>query len=268
MGKRIISPPLIATEDTGLRKGRNRSVPTINKINQLKEMLKKLIAIPMALALVLALGGFTAAHAQIANPTVRIQMATNGLTSPLVASSTGATVARLMLDTTGSGEPISVSSLPFILSTGNGALPSSLNMCQVYNESNPTVALNSYASGTVAASTGLVSGMNRISLSAPIVLQPNTSTVLDLRCNVDPGLVSGGTYTFSMNTGDVIATGTVTGRQAVVTVNGPVVVPPVVVVPGLPTTGAGSNAATNIAVLMGTVMLAGLGLVMRNKKTA
>jgi hypothetical protein len=232
-------------------------------------MLKKLIAIPMALAMVLAFGGVTA-HAQVAQPTVRIQMATNGLTTPLVASSTGATVARLLLDTTGSGEAISISSLPFILSTGNGALPSSLNMCQVYNETNPTVALNTYASGTIANTTGLASGVNRISLSSPIVLQPNTSTVLDLRCSVDPGLVAGGTYTFSMNTGDVVATGTLTGRQAIVTVNGPAVITPapIVVTPGLPTTGAASDATKNIAILMGSVMLAGAGLAVRKTKRA
>lgn len=242
-------------------------------------MAKKLIAIPMALAVVFALGGASSAHAQVAAPAVQIQMLTTGLTSPLVASSTGATVARLQVNTTGSGEPVSISSLPFILSVANGALPSSLFNCQVFNESNPTVSL------TASSSNVLSAGRNNIALNSPLILQPNTSTVLDLRCDVASNLVAGGTYTFSMNTSDLVATGTITGRQATVTVIGTTVNPgicsttgainfggalpcvfPTVQTPGLPTTGASGNAPRNIAILMGTVLAAGMGFALRKTR--
>ena len=223
-------------------------------------MTRKLIAIPMAFAVVFALGGVSKASAQVATPAVQIQMLTNSLTSPLVTSSTGATVARLVLNTTGSGEPVSISSLPFILSTGGGALSSSLFNCQAFNEANPTLSLSS------ATQNVLSSGVNSVALMSPIILQPNTSTTFDLRCDVSSTLVSGGTYTFSMNTVNVVASGTITGRQASVTVIGSSI--PTPTTPGLPTTGASGNASRNVAILMGSVMLGGLGLILRkNNKT-
>src|SRR3989344_3735555 len=108
----------------------------------------KLIALPLLVA-VFAMASFAGvASAQVAGPRVQIQLATNGLTNPLVASTTGATVARLSLNTTGSSEPVRISSLPFILTTGNGASADALYNCRVYNEAAPGVALNSYAATT------------------------------------------------------------------------------------------------------------------------
>lgn len=232
-------------------------------------MTKKFIAFPTVLALlaVLGLGAFAApANAQVGGPRVAIQLATSGLTAPLVASSTNATVARLILDTTGSTEPVRITSLPFILTAGNGADPTDLVNCRVVNEAN--VGTNLSSGVTMQA------GLNNVVLNSPLVLAANTVTTLALRCDVTGDLVTGGTYTFSMNTANLVATGATTGLPATVTVRGAVVVPPVVnppvQTPGLPTTGAGGEATRNIAIMLGSVFLtfAGLAFAIRSEKKA
>ncbi len=219
--------------------------------------IKKLLILPLAIATMVL--GAGQAGAQMVSPILAIQLTNSGLTSPLVASSEGATVARLVLDTTGSTEAVRISSLPFILSTSNGALASTLSDCRVYNEANADVAISG------STSNSLVGGVNNIVLSNTMTLPAGSVTTLALRCDVGSNLVTNGTYTFSMNTANVAATGATTGLPAVVTVRGaaPVVVPPVVVippiVPGMPVTGANGNAATNIAALLGSVLVAALG---------
>jgi hypothetical protein len=218
----------------------------------------KFLAIPV-IAAVFAVS-FGSASAQVIGPRVALQFATNGLTSPLVASSTNAVIARLLLDTTGSTEAVRLTSLPFNLITGNGASASTLNNCRVYNEADINTALN-----TSASTTTMFSGINNIAFTNALVLQPNTMTTVSLRCDVDGTLASGGTYTVNMNTANVAATGATTGIPAVVTVRGAVVVPPVVTVPpvvvtpGLPATGAGGEAAQNIAMLAASLLIASLG---------
>jgi len=182
--------------------------------------INKLIVLPLAVA-TLALGSFGAASAQTIGPMVALQFGTNGLTNPLTASSSDAVIARLLLDTTGSTEAVRISSLPFNIVTGSGAIASSLQNCRVYNESNLSVALNTPAS----ANTTMFSGINNIAFNSPLILQPNTLTTLSLRCDVNGTLVSGGTFTVNMNTANVIATGASTGLPAAVTIRGAVVVP-------------------------------------------
>lgn len=196
------------------------------------------------------------ASAQVIGPRVALQFATNGLTSPLTASSSDAVVARLLLDTTGSTESVRIASIPFNIITGSGATASSLQNCRVYNESNLSVALNTPATAT----TTLFSGVNNTVLNSALILAPNTMTTLSYRCDVNSSLVSGGTYTINMDTANVVATGASTGIPAAVTVRGAVVVPPVVVVtPGLPVTGASGEAAQNIAMLVASLLIASLG---------
>lgn len=221
-------------------------------------MIRKSIVASLAFA-ILALGSFGSASAQVASPRVALQFGTNGLTNPLVSNTTDATIARLLIDTTGSTEAVRIASLPFNLVLGNGALASTLDECQVYNEAAPNVALNS-----VASTTTMVSGINNITFNTPLVLAANTLTTFALRCDVDDTLVAGGTYTVNMNTNNVVATGATTGLPALVTIRGSVVVPPVVVppvvvptTPGMPATGG--EAAQNIAMLLAAVLIAGLG---------
>lgn len=197
------------------------------------------------------------ASAQVIGPRVALQFATNGLTSPLSASTTDAVVARLLLDTTGSTEAVRINSLPFNLVTANGALASSLQNCRVFNESNLSSALNTPASATTTAFTGI----NSITFNSPLILQPNTLTTLSLRCDVNGTLVAGGTYTINMETANVVATGASTGLPAAVTVRGSVVVPPVYVppvVPGLPTTGASGEVTQSLAMILASLLMAGL----------
>jgi hypothetical protein len=229
--------------------------------------IKKLIVLPLALA-ALALGSFSSASAQVIGPRVALQFGTNGLTSPLVASSTNAVIARLLLDTTGSTESVRIASLPFNLVTGSGANASTLNNCRVFNEADLNTALN-----TSNATTTFFSGINNIAFNSALVLAPNTLTTLSLRCDIAGNLVSGGTYTVNMNTSNVVATGASTGIPAAVTIRGvtvvpPVVTPPVVVVPpvtpGVPATGAGSEAAQNVAMLLASLLIAGLGFTSLN----
>jgi hypothetical protein len=225
--------------------------------------INKLLVVPVAAAVLAASAGF--ASAQVIGPRVALQFATNGLTTPLAASSSDAVIARLLLDTTGSTEAVSISSLPFNLVTGSGALASSLQNCRVYNEANLGTALNTPATST----TTLFTGINNVALNSPLVLQPNTMTTLSLRCDVNGTLVAGGTYTVNMNTANVVATGASTGIPAAVTVRGAVVVPPVVVTPvtpGLPTTGASGETAQNIAMLVASLLIASLGFSYINLK--
>lgn len=222
-------------------------------------MLKKLIVFPLAFA-VFALGFAGPANAQVGTPRLALQFGTNGLTNPLVASTTDATIARLLLDTTGSTEAVRISSLPFNLVTGSGALTSTLQNCRVFNESAPTVALNTPATAT----TSMVAGLNNITFNSPLILPANTLTTVALRCDIAGDLVAGGTYTVNMNTANVVATGAVTGVPALVTIRGSVVVPPIITpnvpaTPGLPATGAGSEAAQNVAMLIASLLIAGLG---------
>lgn len=216
--------------------------------------INKFLALPLVASLFAMSAGL--ASAQVVGPRVALQFATNGLTSPLTASTTDAVVARLLLDTTGSTEAVRISSLPFNLITANGAVASSLQNCRVYNESNLATPLNTPASTT----TTLFSGINNVTFNSPLILQPNTLTTVSLRCDVNGTLVPGGTFTVNMDTSNVVAAGVNTGLPATVTVRGAVVVPPVFTpVPGLPTTGAGGEAAQNIAMLVAALLMASLG---------
>lgn len=220
--------------------------------------INKLLASPIVAA-VLAFGSFGVASAQVASPMVALQFGTNGLTSPLSASSTDATVARLLLDTTGSSEAVRISSLPFNLITGSGAFASTLRNCRVFNESNSSVALNTPANSMI----GLSNGINNVVFNSTLVLPANTLTTVALRCDVGSDLVAGGTYTINMNTTNVVATGASTGLPASVTIRGAVVIPPVVtppvVTPGMPTTGAAGQAAQNLAMVALSLLMAGVG---------
>ncbi len=211
-------------------------------------------------AMILALGLMVSSvSAQVvAGPRVAIELLSTGLTSPLMASSTNAVIARLVLDTSGSSEAVRISSLPWNLIPGNGASASTLGNCRVYNETDLNTALNS-----TNTSTTLNSGINNIAFINPLVLQANTVTALSFRCDIGAGLTPGGTFTTSMTTTNVSATGVTSGTAALVTIRG-AVTPPVVyippVTPGMPATGATGEAPLNIAMIVASLMVAALGV--------
>jgi hypothetical protein len=257
------------------------------KLTNNKMIKNKILAAPLATLVIVgllgAIGFVPLVSAQTGSPRVQIQLATTGLTTPLVAGTENAVVARLSLNTTGSSEPVRITNLPFVLSAGAGAQAGSLSSCRVYNEANPGVILNAPIVGTTtpatnatptATTTGvtgsLVSGLNNITLATPVVLQPNTTTIMGMRCNVASDLVAGGTYTFSMNTSNFIAVGDTTGNRAIVTVPSaePTTPPVVPVTPGLPPTGLGGESTNNFLVMLGSVlaMTFGLAYAIRNTK--
>ena len=222
--------------------------------------INKLITVPVAG--LLALGAVSMASAQVIGPRVALQFATNGLTSPLVTSTSNAVIARLLLDTTASTEAVRISSLPFNLITANGASAGSLQNCRVYNETDLNNSLNTPATAT----TTLFTGVNNIALNNALVLQSNTMTTLSLRCDINDTLVAGGTYTVNMNTANVVAAGGTTGIPAVVTVRGAVVVPPIT--PGIPATGVKSPIAQSAMMLLASLGMATLGFSYLSKKPA
>lgn len=231
---------------------------------------KKILVLPIAVAF-MAFGVGSVANAQVAaSPMLAVQLATTGLTNPITVG-TDATVARLVLDTTGSNTPVQISSLPLSLTVGSGANANTLTNCRVFNENNTSLALNS--SNNIPSA--LTSGMNTITLDSPLTLPANTVTTLDLRCVAAANLVPGGTFQFSLNTANVVARDPNTGTPATVVLRGttPVVVPPVVVppvtvpvvVPSVPNTGAGGQAPENIAIILGALAAATLGLAYARK---
>ena len=225
--------------------------------------INKILA-PLAASLILM--GALSAGAHTIAPRVALQFGTNGLTSPLSASSSNAVVARLLLDTTGSTESVRLNSIPFNLIVGNGALASTLNNCRVYNEADLSTALN-----TSSSATTMFEGINNIALTNSLVIPTNSMVTLSLRCDVSGTFVSGGTYTVNLNTNNVVAVGASTGLPAAVTIRGsvvvpPVVTPPVIVTPGMPSTGAAGEATQNIAMLAASLLIAGLGFSYMNTK--
>jgi hypothetical protein len=227
--------------------------------------INKILAAPL-LGSMLLMG--LSAGAQTVGPRVALQFGTNGLTNPLVTNSSNAVIARLLLDTTGSSEAVRINSLPFNLITGSGANASTLNNCRVFNESDLSLALN-----TSSATSTAVNGINNIGFTNSLILPANTLTTLSLRCDVGGDLVSGGTYTVNLNTANVVATGASTGLPAAVTIRGSVVVPPVTTppvippaTPGMPATGASGEAAQNAAMLLASLLIAGLGFSYMNSR--
>lgn len=225
--------------------------------------INKILVAPLAVSLLLM--GTLSVGAQTIGPRVALQFGTNGLTSPLSASSSNAVVARLLLDTTGSTESVRLNSIPFNLIVGNGALASTLNNCRVYNEADLSTALN-----TSSSATTMFEGINNIALTNSLIIPTNSMVTLSLRCDVSGTLVSGGTYTVNLNTNNVVAVGASTGLPAAVTIRGSVVVPPVVIppvyTPGMPSTGATGEATQNIAMLAASLLIAGLGFSYMNTK--
>lgn len=202
------------------------------------------------------------ANAQVATtPNLLVNLVPDSVASSINANTSNVILANVRLDATTSSEDIRLASLPITLTTGNGARASDLT-CRVVNAASPTVALNTGNN----ASTTMVSGLNRINLDNPVVIARGTTTNLLVRCDIGSGLVVDGTYQFSINSNNVVATGNTTGTPAVVGVtraSTPVVVPPVV--PGIPNTGFGGNASTNVALILGSIVVAGLGLAYTRK---
>jgi hypothetical protein len=227
--------------------------------------MKKLFALPMAFALFLALG-FGSAEAQVATaPRLYVELQTEGVTSVVNSGAQDVTLANVRLDATQSSEDIRINGLPLTLATASGAVSSNLSGCRAFNAGNQSNALNS--GNNVSGS--LNGGLNNLNFDTSLIVPRGTVVSVLVQCDVSSSLPAGGTFQFSMNTSNVSATGATTGLNALVGVGrapvGGVVTNPNPNVPGIPNTGAGGNVATNVLLLVGSVVFAGLGLVYAKK---
>ena len=226
--------------------------------------IKNLFAAPVvASLLMLALPASAQVYTTTAaTPTLAVELLSTGLTANPSAGTTGATMAIVRLDTTYSPDAIRLASLPLIVSTANGATPASLTNCRVYNEASPTAALNNGSN----VPGNLVSGLNVVNLDTPLVIQRGSVVLLDVKCDIAAGAVTGGTFQFSLNTANVVATGNTTGLPAAVYVgvSTPGGVPSTGGV-GLPNTGAGGDAGMNLALILGSLVAASLGVLYARK---
>ena len=223
--------------------------------------MKKFLAIPLIASFLVA-GAFTASAQVAANPNLVVTFQSAGVASTLNAGAATTTVANIRLDAMTSSEDVRIASLPITVSAGNGANAGDLLACRVVNAANPSVALNTGA----RAISSLLGGVNTVTFDSALIVPRGTIMNLYVVCNIDTDMVAGGTYQFSINTANVVATGATTGTAAVVgvtrTTGGVVVNPnPAPTVPGIPNTGFGGYASTNIALIFGSLMVAGLGLV-------
>jgi hypothetical protein len=214
---------------------------------------KMFTVLPLSLALLAStMAGVASAQTY---PALSVQLLTQGLTQNAGAGTQNAIMAIARLDTTSSNEDIRISSLPLILTTGGGANGSSLQSCHLANANNISSPLST--SGNVPSA--LNSGVNTLALDTPLVLPRGSVTMLDLICNVSTTAAAGGSFTFSINTANVMATGVTSGLPAQVSITpGAVVIPPTTY-PGVPNTGAGGEAGSNIALIVGSLLVASFG---------
>ncbi|MES2214221.1 MAG: hypothetical protein V4465_02415 [Patescibacteria group bacterium] len=216
--------------------------------------MKKFLIIPVIAAL---FAFSTGASAQVAGPSLLVQLQSAGVSSAINSGAQNVTLANVRLDATASTDDIRLASLPIVLTVGNGGNASALQSCRAVNSTAPSTNLNS---GTNAIAN-FSSGSNSIVFDNPMVIARGTAVNILVNCNIGT-LPGGGTYQFSINTANVPATAVSTGLPAVVGVGGVAVTPtPVPVpVPGIPNTGFGGAAPMNIALLIGSIGVAALGL--------
>lgn len=223
--------------------------------------MKKLLALPLAFALFLALG-FGSAEAQMTTqPRLYVELQTEGVASTVNPGAQNVTLANVRLDATASSEDVRVTSLPLTLATGNGGNASDLSSCRAANAGSQSNYLNT---GSNVGGT-LNGGLNSITFDNALVIPRGTVVSVLVTCNTSSALSSGSNYQFSINTANVRATGASTGLWAAVgvgraPVGGTVPTP----IPGIPNTGAG-NTTTNLLLLTGSVVIAGFGLLYAKK---
>jgi hypothetical protein len=231
-------------------------------INNLLETMKKLLAIPMAFALFLALG-VNSVGAQT-SPILYVELQTTGVATAVNPGAQGVTLANVRLDASMSNDDIRLQSLPLTLATANGGNAGDLSSCRVMNAANSSTSLNTGSNVT----GNLAGGTNTLTFDSPLTIPRGTVVSLLVNCNASSSLTTGSTYQFSINTNNVVATAASTGQRAIVGVGRPgVVIPgtPSPTTPGIPNTGAGGQATTNILMLIGAITFVGLGLAYTKK---
>ena len=158
--------------------------------------------------------GLAAAGAASAQTTGLVSVSnSSGSTTPNPGASDAAfgsvTLTATQPGTTGN---VTVSSLPFTLTTGNGASASNLTSCEVLNSNGSTLTSGSNVIGTAGAS-------GAFTLDSPLTISGGQSATLSVRCDVVSGASTGGTYQFTFSTPTATGAGTTSGAGLRVNLN-------------------------------------------------
>lgn len=239
--------------------------------------LKQIFLAPIALLLVslLSLGAITA---EAYGPTLQVGLDPLTITQNGPNATYGVTFANIRLDATASSEDILVSRIPMSLNLGNGASASNLQNCRAVNSANPTFPLNT-GGNTMYSMSG--SALNTFNLDTPLRVSMGSAAIVSIVCDIAASNAINNTYQFTINPANVVATSAVTnttvipstgngvivgnGTSVVTTGNSGSVSP---IIPTLPNTGAGGEAAGNIALIIGSLVLLGTGIIYTSRKTA
>ncbi|MDB5254007.1 MAG: hypothetical protein JWL80_73 [Parcubacteria group bacterium] len=232
--------------------------------------IKKFVLAPAVFALV-ALFGANVALA--AGPALSVGMTPVIVTQNGTAATPNVTFATLRLSATSSTEDILVSAIPMTVTAGNGGSTSNLSNCRVVNLSNGSV-LNTGSN----VSSFINNGSNSITLDTPLRIAAGTMVDVAIRCNIIASNAINNTYSVSVSPFSVVARSASTNTGFTPTAGEGVPTPPImvtttgtigttipVIIPGLPNTGMGGNASTNVALLAlaGLVTAAGFAYTRR-----
>jgi hypothetical protein len=172
----------------------------------------------------------------------------------------------ITLDGTGSGTNTNITSIPLTL-TESGATPNDFTNCALRSATNFAGSLNT---GTNAVGTPMNNGgVTSFYLDTPFSVPAGSGQLMELTCNIASGTPIGSSVTVSINPANVLATNASNGSSITPTtsvsngytepVSGTIAITAAGTVssvttttttPGTPNTGAGGNAAMNIALLL------------------
>lgn len=156
-------------------------------------------------------GVFTMNAMTVKTVALSVTMSSSPASQNIVAGGQGVTFANVQLDASQSGEDVRISSLPIELTTVTVAV-SDLSSCQLFNGSTP-INTGSNVPSSLAAS----GSTNTFTFDNSLTVAKGTVTTLTLKCNVSSGATSGGTFIWSINSGDTYtATGVTSGQSATV----------------------------------------------------
>ena len=224
-------------------------------------MSKKFVLVP-----VLALFALFGAHsASAAGPALMVGINPMVVTQNGTAATPNVTFANIRLSAASSTEDMFVSSLPVSITAANGGSTSNLTNCRAVNTSNG-MTLNTGANSR----SSVLSGTNTFMFDSPIRIAAGNYVDVAVRCDILASNAVNNTYAFNLNPLSVAATSAVSGAGVATSIGMGVPTAPIsvtttgttgVIIPGLPNTGMGGSASTNIALLALAGMVTAAGVV-------
>ncbi len=202
-------------------------------------------------------------------PAASLSVSTPGTSiSPIIQpGAQDALLAIVSLSAAGSGNDITISSLPLTVTTGAGVFANDLTDCRVRNLSGGNAVLNTGANVPGVITTG----SNAFRLDSALTIARGSTTNLAVTCDVSATATRSGTIQLGIVPSSLSATAVGTGAGVVPTGSGNgsmILIAPATTptTPGVPNTGAGGSAGRNVLALTlsGLVTLAA-GLYLRRK---